>query len=67
MPSHNSPEFCQSIRTGRYKLESAILRALEMPDAAARWVRGERIFAGCDEIPMPAHVARQIVAMNRQG
>ena len=30
-----------------YELNSAILRALETPDAATRWVQGEDVFAGC--------------------
>jgi Putative zinc- or iron-chelating domain len=36
-----------------YELEAAILRALETPDAAERWARGERIFTGCDQLSMP--------------
>jgi Fe-S-cluster containining protein len=35
-----------------YELEAAILRALETPDAAERWARGERIFTGCDQLSM---------------
>jgi Fe-S-cluster containining protein len=34
----------------RYELASAVLRALEVPDATARWLRGERVFAGCDQL-----------------
>jgi hypothetical protein len=34
----------------RYELESAVLCALEMPDATARWLRGERVFAGCEQL-----------------
>jgi len=34
---------------GRYELETAVLRALDTPDAAQRWARGERVFAGCDQ------------------
>ena len=30
-----------------YELNSALLRALETPDGAARWIGGEDIFAGC--------------------
>jgi Fe-S-cluster containining protein len=36
-----------------YELEAAILRALETPDAAERWARGERIFTGCDQLSTP--------------
>jgi Fe-S-cluster containining protein len=50
---------------GRYALEAAVLRALEAPDAAARWARGDRVFTGCDQIPMPAHIAQRIMALNR--
>lgn len=32
---------------GLYELHGAVLRALETPDAAARWARGERLFQGC--------------------
>jgi uncharacterized protein len=31
----------------RYELHSAILRALEVPDAAERWINGENVFVGC--------------------
>lgn len=30
-----------------YELNSALAKALEVPDAAERWARGESIFAGC--------------------
>jgi len=50
---------------GRHEIEAAVLRALETPDAAERWVRGERVFTGCDQISMPAHVAQRIMALNR--
>jgi Fe-S-cluster containining protein len=50
---------------GRYELEAAVLRALDTPDAAERWARGERVFAGCDQIAMPPHVAQRIMAWNR--
>jgi Fe-S-cluster containining protein len=30
-----------------YELHHAVLRALDTPDAAARWARGEALFAGC--------------------
>jgi Fe-S-cluster containining protein len=50
---------------GRYELEAAVLRALETPDAAARWARGERVFAGCDQIAIPAPVAHRIMEWNR--
>ena len=39
-----------------YELEAAILRALETPDAAERWARGEQIFTGCDQLSMPDDV-----------
>jgi hypothetical protein len=38
------------LESARYELESAVLCALEVPDATARWLRGERVFAGCDEL-----------------
>jgi Fe-S-cluster containining protein len=50
---------------GRHEIEAAVLRALETSDAAERWARGERVFAGCDQIPMPAHVAQRITELNR--
>ncbi|HZL89596.1 MAG TPA: hypothetical protein VFB96_14625, partial [Pirellulaceae bacterium] len=31
----------------RYELNSALARALELPDAAARWSRGESVFETC--------------------
>ncbi len=35
-------------RDGRfYELHGAVLRALDTPDAAVRWARGEDVFAGC--------------------
>jgi Fe-S-cluster containining protein len=48
---------------GRYALEAAVLRALDTPDAAERWARGERVFAGCDQIAMPTHVAQRLMAL----
>jgi Fe-S-cluster containining protein len=33
-----------------YELHHAVLRALAIPDAAARWARGESLFAGCMEV-----------------
>jgi Fe-S-cluster containining protein len=33
-----------------YELTSAVLRALETDDGAARWARGEPVFEGCDEV-----------------
>jgi hypothetical protein len=30
-----------------YELRSAVLRALDTPDAEERWARGEDVFAGC--------------------
>jgi Fe-S-cluster containining protein len=50
---------------GRYELEAAVLRALDTPDAAERWARGEQVFAGCDQTAMPSHVAQRIIAPNR--
>jgi Fe-S-cluster containining protein len=55
----------RGLEWGRYELEAAVLRALETPDAAERWVRGERVFAGCDQIAMPAPVAQRIMEWNR--
>jgi Fe-S-cluster containining protein len=50
---------------GRHEIEAAVLQALETPDAAERWAHGQRVFAGCDQIAMPAHVAQKIMAWNR--
>lgn len=50
---------------GRYELEAAVLRALDTPDAAERWARGEQVFAGCDQIAMLTHVAQRLQALNR--
>jgi Fe-S-cluster containining protein len=33
-----------------YELPSAVLRALETTDGAARWARGETVFQGCDQL-----------------
>ena len=33
-----------------YELHSAVLRALETTDGAARWARGEAVFQGCDQL-----------------
>jgi hypothetical protein len=41
------------LESASYELEAAILRALETPDAAERWARGERIFTGCDRLSTP--------------
>ena len=38
------------LESARYELESAVLRAVEVPDATARWLRGERVFAGCEPL-----------------
>lgn len=38
------------LESARYELESAVLCALEVPDATERWLRGERVFAGCDQL-----------------
>ena len=50
---------------GRHEIESAVLRALETPDAAERWARGERVFSGCDQIATAAHVAHRMMELNR--
>jgi Fe-S-cluster containining protein len=52
---------------GRHEIEAAVLRALETPDAAERWARGEQVFAGCDQISMPVHAARRIMELNDVG
>jgi hypothetical protein len=44
----------------RHELEAAVLCALETPDAAERWARGERVFAGCDRISLPAHLEQRL-------
>jgi hypothetical protein len=41
---------CHLERSARYELESAVLCAFEVPDATARWLQGERVFAGCDQL-----------------
>jgi Fe-S-cluster containining protein len=33
-----------------YELPSAVLRALETTDGAARWAQGEEVFQGCDQL-----------------
>jgi Fe-S-cluster containining protein len=33
-----------------YELPSAVLRALETTNSPARWVRGEAVFEGCDQL-----------------
>ena len=40
-----------------YELNSALVKALETPDAAARWANGEKIFnsSRCPDIGFPAH------------
>jgi len=38
------------LESARYELESAVLCALEVPDATERWLRGERVFAECDQL-----------------
>jgi Fe-S-cluster containining protein len=38
------------LESARYELESAVLCALEVPDATDRWLRGERVFAGCEQL-----------------
>jgi len=48
----------------KYELESAVLRALEVPDAAERWLRGERVFAGGDRLPMPGRLVEKLVEFN---
>jgi Fe-S-cluster containining protein len=50
-----------------YEFEAAILRALEIPDAAERWARGEQIFTGCDQISMPDEMAHSLTEMLLQG
>ncbi len=35
---------------GSYELHAAVLRALDTPDAAERWARGEDVFAGCPRV-----------------
>ena len=42
-------EGCQQAQLdGRsYELHSVLLRALETPGAAERWMRGEDVFSGC--------------------
>jgi len=38
------------LESTRYELESAVLCALEVPDATERWFRGERVFAECEQL-----------------
>jgi Fe-S-cluster containining protein len=38
------------LESARYELASAVLCALEGPDATERWLRGERVFVGCDQL-----------------
>jgi Fe-S-cluster containining protein len=48
------------LESGLYELESAVLRALETPDAAGRWAKGERVFTGCHPVDVPDQ-ARQVM------
>jgi hypothetical protein len=50
-----------------YELEAAVLRALETPDAAERWARGEPIFTGCDQLSLPDDTADSLTDMLLQG
>jgi hypothetical protein len=38
------------LESARYELASAVLCALEVPDATERWLQGERVFAACDQL-----------------
>jgi hypothetical protein len=42
---------------GLYEMHSALARALDVPDAAERWARGEKLFATCfpHELEPPPH------------
>jgi Fe-S-cluster containining protein len=37
----------RGLETTRYELNEALLRALDTPDAAQRWLGGEQVFQGC--------------------
>ncbi|HSF29824.1 MAG TPA: hypothetical protein VLK82_05030, partial [Candidatus Tectomicrobia bacterium] len=50
---------------GKHEIEAAVLRALGTPNAAERWAGGERVFAGCDQTSMPAHVAQRFMELDR--
>lgn len=39
---------------GQFEFHSAVLRAVETPDAAARWARGEPVFEGCARVTADA-------------
>ncbi|MEW6253715.1 MAG: YkgJ family cysteine cluster protein [Planctomycetota bacterium] len=38
------------LAVGSFELHAAVLRGLDTPDAAARWLRGEDVFAGCPRV-----------------
>lgn len=38
------------VDAGHYELHGAVLRALEMPDAGERWLRGEDLFGNCPRV-----------------
>ncbi len=46
----------------RYELNSALARALDTPDAAQRWAKGDDVFAGC--LTMPHHFAATAPTQN---
>lgn len=41
----------------RYEFNAALARALELPDAAERWARGEDVFAPCPAVPATSQAA----------
>jgi hypothetical protein len=41
-----------------YELNSALAKALEVPDAAGRWARGENVFESCLRIERPTNGSR---------
>jgi Fe-S-cluster containining protein len=55
------------LESSAYEFEAALLRALETPDVAERWARGERIFSGCDQLSMPDDMAHSLTEILLQG
>ncbi|MEP0845339.1 MAG: hypothetical protein HRF50_00800 [Phycisphaerae bacterium] len=44
----------RGLDAGQFELHSVVLRAIEAPDAALRWARGEPVFEGCARVTSDA-------------
>lgn len=51
--------------TPRYELSEALLRAIEQPDAEARWLAGEDVFAGVARAPADPRIDADVAALAR--